>query len=217
LASAVRLVIARFPFAGSLALLALLGLADSAAAYQVAIAAGSRALFLQVGTGTMTGGNYSSGGTPANNATINVVSVTLSAANLGTGPVTMSSNSAVANSPYDSFAFCSPPNQVYVGGFFRRNGGGPNSNATLSVATPAALLNASSDTIPFSAVSWISGGAGDATPTIPSGTFTGATQTLLTFARNNWFESCLTFRFSNAQAYPAGTFTGRATYTLSAP
>lgn len=185
--------------------------------YQVAINPGARALFLQVGTGTMAGGDYSSGGTPQDNATINLVSLSLTAANLGTGPVTMTSNSPVVNSPYDTFAFCTPPTQVYVGGFFRRNGGGPNSQATLSVTTPASLVSAAADTIPFTAISWVSGGAGDPTPTIPSGAFTGGTQTLLTFPRNNWFESCLTFVFANAQAYPAGTFNGRATFTLSAP
>ena len=35
--------------------------------------------------------------------------------------------------------------------------------------------------------------------------------------RDNWFESCLAFRYLNTQLVPAGTFTGRATYTLTAP
>jgi hypothetical protein len=212
-----RYLVARRALAQAAGALVLLGLAPSATGYQVAITAGSRALFLQVGTGTMTGGNFNAGGAPADNTTVNLVSVTLSAATLGTGPVTMTSNSAVANSPLNSSAFCAPPTQVYVGGFFRRSAAGAATSATLSVTTPASLLNASADTIPFTAISWISGGAGDATPTIPSGTFIGATQTLLTIPMNNWFESCLTFRYANSQGYAAGTFTGRATYTLSAP
>ena len=73
------------------------------------------------------------------------------------------------------------------------------------------------DTIPISTISWVSGGNGDTSATIPSGTFTGARQSLLTVTRNNWFESCLTFSYSNAQLAPAGTFTGRATFELVAP
>ena len=45
----------------------------------------------------------------------------------------------------------------------------------------------------------------------------GTTQTLFSVARNNWFESCLTFSYANANMVAAGTFTGRATYTLVAP
>lgn len=201
---------------------ALCGLAavflPSAHAYLVSITPGARSVYLQVGTGTVSGGTYLAGGTPADNATVNRVSVTVPATALGTGSQAMTSNSAVAASPYDGFAFCAPPAQVYVGGFFRRpGGGGGGGNATLSVTTPAALVNAASDTIPFTAISWVSGGAGDPTPTIPSGTFTGAVQTLLSFGRNQWFESCLAFSYANTQPVPAGTFNGRATYTLTAP
>lgn len=185
-----------------------------ACAYLVTITSGTHTVFLQVGTGTMSGGNFNSGGTPQNNATVNTVSVTVPAASLGTGSVAMTSNSAVANSPYDGFAFCAPPNEVYVGGFYRRSSG---ATAVLSVTTPASLSNAAGATIPFTEISWTSGGAGDATPTIPSGTFTGGAQTLLTLARNRWFESCLTFSYGNTTFAPAGTFTGRATYTLTSP
>ena len=199
-----------------LALSALLG-SSAAQAYLVGIAPGTRALYLQVGTGTFTG-TYSGGGTPGDNSTINTVTATVAAGAIGSGAQTMSTNSTVTNSPYDNFAFCTPgTGQVYVGGFYRL----PSltgASATLSVTTPLNLLNASSDTIPFSTISWVSSGAQDTSATIPNGTFAGgSTQTLLTVALNNWFESCLTFSYANAQLAPAGTFTGRATYQLVAP
>lgn len=190
--------------------------AQHAQAYLVTITAGTLSLYLQVGVGTISGGTFSGGGTPANNGTINRVTVTVPAASLGGGTRPMTTDSTVTASPYDGFVFCSIPSQVYVGGFYRTPG--VAANATLTVTAPAALVNATGDTIPFSAVSWISGGNGDATATIPSGTFVGgAAQTLLSVTRNNWFESCLQFNYANSQLVPAGTFTGRVSYTLSLP
>jgi hypothetical protein len=187
-----------------------------AQAFVVTITAGTRSLFLQVGAGTMTGGNFSSGGTPGNNSTINSVSVTVPAANLGAGTRAMTTDSTVAASPYDSFAFCTVPAQVYVGGFYRTPGTG--ANATLTATAPASLVNATGNTIPFNTISWISGGASDTTATIPSGTFVGgASQTLLSITRNTWFESCLQFNYANTQLVGSGTFTGRVSYTLTAP
>lgn len=184
-------------------------------AFVANIAAGTQTLFLQVGAGTITGGNFTSGGTPGNNSTINSVSVNVPSAVLGTGVQVMTTDSTVTNSPYDSFAFCAVPAQVYVGGFYRTPGAA--GNATLSVASPPTLSNGLGDALPFTSISWVSGGTGDATATIPSGTFTGATQTLYSVTRNNWFESCLAFRYANTALVPAGTFTGRVTYTLTAP
>jgi hypothetical protein len=34
---------------------------------------------------------------------------------------------------------------------------------------------------------------------------------------NTWNESCHTFSYANSSSVAAGTYTGRATYTLSAP
>lgn len=185
-----------------------------AAAFEVPINPGPRAIYLQVGNGSFAG-TYAFGGRPGNNATVNTVSVTVPAASLGTGSVAMTSNSNVANSSYDNYTFCSPPAQVYVGGFYRVPSTG--GNATLTVSTPPALTSAAGDTIPFTRISWTSSGNGDPTPTIPSGSFTGGSQTLLAVGINNWFESCLSFQYLNGQVVPAGTFTGRATYTLTAP
>lgn len=184
-------------------------------AFVATISAGTRTLFLQVGAGTMTGGNFNSGGMPGNNSTINSLSVNVPSAALGTGVQAMTTDSTVSISPYDSFAFCTVPAQVYVGGFYRTPGAA--GNGTLSVTSPATLSNGLGDTLPFTSISWVSSGAGDATTTIPSGTFTGATQTLYSVTRNNWFESCLAFRYANTALVPAGTFTGRVTYTLAAP
>lgn len=186
----------------------------SSHAYLVSITSGTKSIFLQVGTGTMTGGTFQSGGTPGNNATVNTVSVTVPAASLGTGPLGMTPNVIVTNSPWDNYAFCPYPAPVYVGGFYRAPSGG---SATLSVTSPASLVSGA-NTLSFNTISWLSAGAGDATPTIPSGTFVaGTTQTLLTIARNFWFESCLTFTYANAAVIPAGTYTQQVVYSLTAP
>ena len=195
--------------------LVLAGLPVAGHAYLVTITAGTKSIFLQVGAGTMTGGTFSAGGTPGNNATINSVSVTVPAASLGGGTQAMTTNSAVTVSPWDGFTFCTVPAQVYVGGFYRTPGTG--ANATLTVTSPLNLVSGT-NTLPFGNISWVSSGIGDATPTIPSGTFVaGTSQTLLSIARNNWFESCLQFNYANATVFPAGTFTGRVTYTLTSP
>lgn len=190
---------------------------SAAFAFTVNITAGTRAMYLQVGQGTFTG-TMNSGGTPGNNATINVVSVTVPAAAVGNGVAqAMTSNSAVSTSYWDGYAFCNPPNQVYIGGFFRRPAASAG-NATLTVSTAANLTNATGDTIPFTEISWTSTGNGDAgAEPIPSGTFNGGVQTLATLTGNTWNESCHTFSYANAAQVAAGTYTGRATYTMSAP
>jgi len=184
-------------------------------AYLVTITPGTKSIFLQVGAGTMTGGFFSAGGVPGNNGTINSVSVTVPAASLGAGAQAMTTNSAVTASPWDGFAFCTVPAQVYVGGFYRTPGAG--ANATLSASSPANLVSGANN-ISFNTISWVSGGNGDPVATIPSGTFVaGTVQPLLSIATNNWFESCLQFNYANAAVVPAGTFTGRVTYTLTSP
>jgi hypothetical protein len=183
-------------------------------AYVVGIAAGTRSLYLQIGAGTIVGGNFNAGGVPANNATINSVSVAVPSTSLGAGPQAMATDSTVTNSTFDNFVFCTVPTQVYVSGFYRAPGGA--GVATLSSSSPT-NLSSGADVIAFTSISWISGGIGDAVATIPSGTFNGATQTLYTAAQNTWFESCLSFRYANSAVVPAGNFAGRVTYTLSAP
>lgn len=203
-----------FPRLACLVLASFLLAPASSHAYLVSITSGAKSIFLQVGTGTMTGGTFQSGGTPGNNATVNTVSVNVPAASLGTGPLGMTPNVIVVNSPWDNFVFCPFPAPVYVGGFYRAPGGG---NATLSVTSPANLVSGA-NTLSFNTISWVSAGSGDAVPTIPSGTFVaGTTQTLLSIARNFWFESCLTFTYANAAVIPAGTYTQQVVYSLTAP
>jgi hypothetical protein len=130
----------------------------------------------------------------------------------------MTSNSTASNSFYDNFVFCNLPAQVYVGGFYRRTNNAAGAGATLTATSPANLINGAGDTIPFSQIQWTSSGNGDvgAQP-FPAGTFTGGVQTIGTIARNQWAESCHTFSYSNTNIVPAGTYTGRVTYTLTAP
>lgn len=192
----------------------------AARSFVVGITPGTRALFLQVGVGTMSGGMFNQGGVPGNNTVVNTASVTIPAAQIGSGTAqAMTTNSTVTASPFDGFAFCSTPattGQVYVGGFYRIPGS-TGSGASLTVTTPTNLTNSTGATIPFNRVAWTSSGNQDTVATIASGAFTGGTQTLLSVATNNWFESCLAFRYLNTTVVPAGTFNGRATYTLSAP
>ena len=192
--------------------------AQFASAFTVNITPGARVVYLAVGNGSFTG-TLRAGGTPANNATVNTVSVTVPANVVGSGAAQpMTTNSTQATSFWDGFTFCLPATQqVYIGGFFRMPGAA--GNATLSVATPVGgLVNAGGDTIPFSQIRWVSSGIGDTgAEVIPSGTFTGGTQTLASLPVNTWNESCHTFSYLNATVVAAGTYTGRAIYTLSAP
>ena len=187
-----------------------------AQAFVVAITPGPKALFLQVGAGTMAGGNYNNAGTPGSNSTINRVSLNVPAASVGTGSRVMITDSLVTDSPYDGFARCNKPTQVYVGGFYRAFGAA--GNATLTVTTPLNLNNSLGGTVAFSTISWVSGGNQNTSPRIPSGTFAGGTtQTLTSIAFNTYFEDCLQFFYANTQLLPFGAYNGRAVYTLTSP
>jgi hypothetical protein len=188
--------------------------AGSAQAYTITITSGTRAIYLQVGTGGYTG-TYQGGGTPGDSTAVNTVSVSVPASAVGSGTAqAMTSNSAVSASPIDGFAFCSPPAQVYIGAWSRPGSG--TSIATLTVTTPANLVNGA-DTIPFSQISWKMSGAGDSSYQFPDGAFIGGTQTLATLSPNTWKEQCMTFTYANSVIPAAGTYSGRATYTLSLP
>lgn len=207
----------RRPSFGQLRLLACLaaalGAQTFAHAYTVAINPASRSLYLQVGVGTMTQGNPNSA---ANNTTRNNVTVTVPAAALFTGAAqTMQTDSTVMTSPIDGANYCTPAGKVYIGSFFRTNGSSNNS-ATLTVSTPATLTSGSA-TIPFSTIAWTGTGTGQYDSEIPSGSFSNTLLTLVSVAKNTWSESCLLFTYTNPGIMPAGTFTGTATYTLTAP
>ncbi len=204
------------------AAVALLACALSAQAYTISISPRNpRTIYLQVGVGSFTGGTYNQGGSPAVNPTINVVSVTVPAAQVGNGAAqAMTTNSTASISYLDNFAFCNVPGQLYVGGFFRAtNAAGGSNTATLVASVPANLTNAGGRTLPFSQIRWTSSGNGDtgAQP-FPAGTFpAGGTLTIGTIRRNEWAESCHAYSYLNSAVPAAGTYTGRVTYTLSVP
>jgi len=171
-----------------------------------------RRLFLTVGNGSQL----------ADNATVNLVSVSVPVAQIGSGaPQAMTSNSTQANSTYDNFAMCNPPAQIYFGALYQRRLNSESASATLQVTSPANLTSAGGDTIPFSEISWtVSGPAGDANPgSIPAGSFPagGGTQTLVTVTQGTLRDNCHTFSFANTALRASGTYNGSVTYTLTSP
>ena len=179
-----------------------------ASAWVLTLTPGSKQLFLMVGVGTP----------GANNAAVNVVSVNVPATGVGSGTaLAMTSSSTQAASPYDNYIVCNPPAQVYVGGSYRQpNATTGAATAALSVSTPPSL-NSGTDSIPFTQISWTSTANGNTTADIPAGTFNGGTVNLANFGRNTFVENCFTYFYANSVMAPAGTFTGRATFTLTTP
>ncbi len=202
----------------SLAMLIVLAWAGigHASAYTVTIGTGTKAAYLRVGDGTINGGNYNAGGTPAANSTVNLVTVTVPATVIGNAASQAMTGNGRVTSDYDGFTFCNA-GQIYIAAFFRLPNTA-NQSATLRVTTPTTLTSAGGDTIPISQISWTSSGNGDAgAQPIPAGTFAGGTQTLATLLRNQWNESCHSFSYANAAVVAAGTYNARATYTLATP
>jgi hypothetical protein len=190
-----------------------------ALAFTVAIAPASpKTVFLQVGVGSFTG-LYDAGGTPQNNTTINKESVTVAANLVGNGTAQpMTTDSTQTHSFYDNYVFCSVPQQLYIGGFYRTTGSGTGT-VSVTATVPASLTDGAGDTIPFSQISWTSSGNGDSgAEPFPAGTFSGgAVQSVGTIAQNQWAESCWTFSYKNTTVPAAGTYTGRVVYTLTVP
>ena len=190
-----------------------------AAAYTLTLAPASpKTIYLQVGVGSFTA-NYNAGGQPGNNTTVNSVSTTVAASAVGDGtPQPMTTDSTATKSFLDGYTYCSVPGQLYIGGFYR-TAGGTTTAAQVTATVPAALTNATGDTIPFSKIQWTSTGNGDngAEP-FPAGTFVnGGVQNVGAMASNTWNESCWTFSYLNNTVPPAGTFTGVVRYTMSSP
>jgi hypothetical protein len=192
---------------------------DAASAYTATLTPASpQTVYLQVGVGSFTN-NYINGGQPGNNATINTVSATLAAAAVGNGTVQpMTTNSTATQSYWDGYTYCSVPGQIYIGGFYRTTGAA-TAAALVTATVPAALTNATGDTIPFSKIRWASSGNGDSgAEPFPAGVFiNGGVQNVGSMNSNTWNESCWTFSYLNNTVPPAGTFTGVVRYTLSAP
>jgi hypothetical protein len=213
----------------SLALLA----AGAAHAFTITLANGApKIVYLQIGVGTFTGTycgdncSYnppiaqSPGSAPGVNTTVNKVSVSVPANAVGNGTAqAMTTDSTQSLSFFDGFASCNTPTQLYIGGFYRTPGASGNgTTATVTATVPLSLTDAAGDTLPFTQISWTSGGNSDtgAEP-FPAGSFTGASQVVGSIADNQWAESCWTFSYSNTVVPAAGTYTGRVLYTLSVP
>lgn len=193
-------------------LLLLAGLqAGAAQAWSLNLDPATRRVFLHVGNGTVN----------QDNGTINLVQVTVPGAQVGNGVAqAMTSNSTQSTSLYgDGYTTCpTPSTQVMVGASYQRNNGSAPASATLRVTSPASLVSAAGDTIPFSQISWTVSAAGSSVPgVIPAGTFSGATQTLTTVPANTYIENCHSFRYANSALRAAGTYTGQVTYTLTSP
>jgi len=215
---------------GLIALIALLAGVRGAHAYTITLAPAAPAtLYLQVGVGTFTGTycgtpcNYNPPiqphGTPGTNTTINTASVSVAAGAVGDGTAqAMTTDSTQSQSFFDDFAFCNLPAQLYIGGFYRTTTSGSGA-VSVTATVPAALTNGAGAKLPFSQISWTSGGNGDtgAEP-FPAGTFTaGSVQTVGTIGENQWAESCWTFSYANTTVPPAGIYTGQVLYTAAAP
>lgn len=185
-----------------------------AQAWVLNVTPGARTVYLAVGNST----------TNADNATVNRVTLDLPANQVGTGAAQVMNSSSGTNrstqavSPHDNYTVCVPASgQVYVGGYFRLPAASSNT-AVLQVTTPAGLTSGV-NTIPFNQISWTSTSIGNAgAADIPAGSFvSGGTRILRTFAANTYVENCHTFSYANATPVAAGTYDGRATYTLTAP
>ncbi len=192
---------------------------SSAAAWSLSITSGGRRLFLHVGNGALSGSSGTLNGTAGRSGPVNLVAVTVPAAQLGNGtPLAMTSDSTQNISLYgDGNNTCpTPASQVMVGAGYRRNGGA--ANATLTVSSPANLTNANGETIPIGQISWTVAAPGSGVPNvIAPGTFNGGTQNLATVPGNTYIENCHTFSYANSAVRAAGTYNGRVTYTLASP
>jgi hypothetical protein len=190
----------------------------TAHAFTVTIAPASpKEIYLQVGVGSFVG-HFDTGGTPGNNTTVNRASVTVAATAVGNGTAqAMTTDSTVGASSWDGYVFCNTPAQMYIGGFYRSTAG--NNIATVTATVPASLVDSAGDQIPFSSISWTSGGNGDSGgEPFPAGTFVkGGVQTVGVVSQNQWAESCWTFNYANTTVPPQGTYTGRVLFTMTAP
>lgn len=192
---------------------------NTGSGFTVPISSGSpKAIYLQVGVGSFNG-LLDSGGTPANNTTVNTASVSVPAASVGNSVAqTLATNSTVGASFWDGYIFCNTPNQMYIGGFYRSTSGGSNV-ATVTATVPASLTDATGDQIPFSGISWTSSGNGDSgAQPFPAGTFVrAAAQSVGLISQNQWAESCWTFTYANNSIPPQGTYKGTVLFTMTAP
>lgn len=94
--------------------------------------------------------------------------------------------------------------------------GNNRANYSVTINSSAGLTNESGDRMPFSEFSWVTRD-GD----IPSGQFDDSANQLLQQynfrgRRQRGVIDFLTFSYANARLYPAGTYTGRLVFTVTA-
>jgi hypothetical protein len=183
----------------------------TASAWQVSLGNAQRRLFLHVGSGMLN----------ADSGTVSQFTVDVQGPQLGNGPLPMTTVNGQSTSLLNpGITRCtSPQSQILIGASYQRQNVNNGSNsATLSVVSPAHLTNARGDTIPFSEIGWSVAGSADATPfTTLSGSFAPGTVPLAQVSANTYMETCHAFTYGNSAVYPAGTYTGTVTYTLSNP
>lgn len=193
------------------ALMIAVGIAPSALSWSLTLQQASRRVYLHVGNGVVAG----------NSGTINLVSVTVPANQVGNGVAqAMTSNSTQSNSLQgDNYLTCpTPSTQLLIGASYQRNNTGSPASGTLSVTAPATLVNATGNTIPIGEISWTVSAPNSTVPNvIPAGTFSGTTQFLATVPANTYIENCHSFRFANSSVRAAGTYNARVTYTMTSP
>ena len=112
----------------------------------------------------------------------------------------MTTNSTSGDQPYDGYAFCNLPGQLYIGGFYRSTSN--TGAATLRATSPVNLVNAGGQTIPSTQIRWTSSGNGDSgAQPFPAGAFVGGRQMIGTISRNQWAESCHTFSYATVRSW----------------
>ena len=160
----------------------------TAAAYTVNLnPANPMTVYLQVGVGSFTN-DYIYGGQPGKNATVNTVSTTVASGALGNGAAqAMTTDSTATISYWDGYTYCSVPDRVYIGGFYRTAGGSTGA-AQVTAIVPPTLTDAAGDTISPSKITWTSNGNGDhGTEVFPGGTFVGGgVQNVGSMSANTW-------------------------------
>ena len=183
----------------------------AASSWEVNLGNAQRRLFLHVGAGVLN----------ADSGTVSQFEVTVPGPQLGNGPLPMTTANGQTTSLLNpAITRClSPQSQILIGASYQRQNVNNGSNsATLSVISPAHLVNARGDTIPFSEIRWSVAGSADTSPfTTVSGTFSPGTVPLASVRANTYVETCQSFTYGNSTVYPAGTYTGTVTYTLSNP
>jgi hypothetical protein len=186
-------------------LMSALAVSSVAQAFSFEIQPGNRMLYLRIGSGAYqrTGNNFSLG----DHATVNELAVDVPSAAVGNAEPQPMALTIPDNQPSETCL----PSEVVVGVLYRR---GNNGNTATLTATPG-ILSSGTGTIPFSEIGWTSSSNGQ--QAMATGAFTGTSQTFPALDANFYFESCLTFRYLNNAVVGAGTYTGRVTYTLSAP